>query len=76
MSISFEGGPLDGDELHGLTASVVANVDAAFVCFNIDGRWEHYVQVADGRCEHRGACHRLAEEELHADCGHDHTSSW
>lgn len=77
MSIQFEGGPIGGDELHGLTARVIEDVDPPFVCFNVDGRWEHYVRLqGEPRFVHAGPCHRLAVGGAHPDCGHDHTSGW
>lgn len=77
MSISFEGGPVHGDELHGFTARMIENVDPPFVCFSIDGRWEHYVRVmGESRFVHAGPCRKIAEGGGHPDCGHDHTSGW
>lgn len=76
MTISFEGGPADGDELHGLAARVVGDWGPPFVCASIDGRHEHYVRVAEGRYRHAGACRRLAEGGRHPGCGHNHETEW
>jgi hypothetical protein len=75
--IEFEGGPEDGNVLHGLGARIIEGVDPPFVCFSIDGRYEHYVRVVgEPRFVHVEACHTLALEGAHPDCGHDHDSDW
>lgn len=79
VSIAFEGGPISGDELHGLNARGETNaLGPPFLCFNVDGRWEHYVWISEERYEWTAPCHRLAGHDAnrHPDCGYDHTSSW
>lgn len=76
MSISFEGGPVDGNELHGFTQRMIANIEPPFVCFSIDGRWEHYERVTDTTYQHTGACRKIAQGPGHPDCGHDHDKGW
>ena len=39
--IEFEGGPEDGNVLHGLGARIIEGVDPPFVCFSIDGRYAY-----------------------------------
>lgn len=76
MTISFEGGPVSGDQLHGFGARLIADMAPPFVCFSIDGRWEHYVWSTDTEYQHAGACHSMAQGPGHPDCGHDHDSDW
>lgn len=74
--VTFDGGPMDGVTLTGLFARALVDNDPPFGCFEVDGRFEHYVKIEDCECGNdscyafAGSCSELAP---HPPCGHDHS---
>jgi hypothetical protein len=76
VNVRFDGGPLDGIEIDGLMARVLVDAEPPFACFNVDGRYEHYVAEDANRFTHVGACHLIALAGMHPACGHNHSEDW
>lgn len=75
--LSFEGGPLDGETVHGLYQRVILDTLPPYACFNIEGRYEHYVRETEQPTyRHVGGCHLIALAGMHPACGHDHEEDW